>query len=229
MASTAGDVDASRPLGSESVMPGNTFVIDWITEERKEELSSFRRRIFRAHYGERVDTDRLGWNHNDDKFPSLGAFSADGDLVSCLRLAPLPTPEEFHRILLKPYTVHDVELPVVALGRAATDRAFAKRGLLSMLRKLAIEITANRGFPAVVCSIAQDDPRRPLFLAMGYEISSYTENWSGFLPSEAPPLLGLLRGKEKMAYAVRYLADKAAQTGTLFDVRVDIEKRTLRL
>ena len=209
-------------------MLNDTFAIDWITEERKEELGSFRRRIFRDHYGDRVDTDRLGWNHNDDKFPSLGAFAADGSLVSCLRLAPLPTPEEFHRILLRPYQVTDAELPVVALGRAATDRAFVKRGLLSMLRKLAIEITAHRGFSAIVCSIAQDDPRRPLFQAMGYEISSYAENWSGFLPSEVPPLLGLLRGKEKMAAAARYLAEKAVQTGTLFDVRIDIEKQTQR-
>lgn len=229
MATVAGDVDASGSLGVGSEMLSNTFVIDWITEDRKEELGSFRRRVFRDHYGDRVDTDRLGWNHNDDKFPSLGAFSADGNLVSCLRLAPLPTPEEFHRILLKPYDVTDVDLPVLALGRAATDRMFVKRGLMSVLRKLAIEITANRGFAAVVCSIAQDDPRRPMFLAMGYEIRSYTENWSGFLPSEAPPLLGVLRGKEKMADAARYLADKAAKTGTLFDVRIDIEKQTQRL
>lgn len=229
MAATASDVSPSGSLGIEFEMLSNTFVIDWITEERKEELGSFRRRIFREYYGQRVDADRLGWNHNDDKFPSLGAFSANGDLVSCLRLAPLPTPEEFLRILLKPYDVKDVELPVVAFGRAATDRAFIGRGLLSMLRKLAIEITAHRGFSAVVCSIAQDDPRRPLFEAMGYEISSYTANWSGFLPTEEPPLLGVLRGKEKMAYAARYLAEKAGKSGTLFDVRIDIEKRTLRI
>lgn len=210
-------------------MPSNIFTIDWITEDRKEELSSFRRRIFREHYGQRVDADRLGWNHNDDKFPSLGAFSENGKLASCLRLAPLPTPEEFHRILLKAYDATDAELPVMAFGRAATDREFLGRGLLSMLRKLAIEITAHRGFSAVVCSIAQDDPRRPLFQAMGYELRVYTENWSGFLPSEAPPLLGLLRGKEKMAHASRYLANKAAKTGTLFEVRLDIEKRTVRL
>lgn len=210
-------------------MSSDVFSVDWIPVERKDELSDFRRRIFREHYGERVDTDRLGWNHNDDVFPSLGAFSPTGELVSCLRLSPVPTPEEFERILLFPYSANRLPLPLLVVGRSATARSYARRGLHSCLRMLAIRIALHRKLNAVVWSAAKDDHRQSQFQAMGCLRIPYTENWAGFLPSVEPPMLYVLQGAPKMVLGAGWLERRINQQGTLFDIRVHIEQRTDRI
>ncbi|OFZ29187.1 MAG: hypothetical protein A2622_14185 [Bdellovibrionales bacterium RIFCSPHIGHO2_01_FULL_40_29] len=167
--------------------------IDEITQLRKESFVNF--------YCEKVRPQGLEWNSTDEQSIHIGIRHQD-QLISCLRITALNDLSELRDRIKIPLTLNQPP-PYILLARAATSPLFLNKGLHSLLRIRALEISLQQNYTQIFGSLEKRSTRLNQLLDIGYEIIGEASHWpNSFLENQGSVVAIQLSSKNKIEKAL---------------------------
>jgi hypothetical protein len=168
------------------------------------EVIQLRKESFVNFYSEKVNPQGLEWNSTDDQSLHIGVRYQD-QLISCLRITALNHFSELEDKIKIPLML-DQSPPYILLARAATSPFFLNKGLHSLLRTRALEISLQQNYSQVFGSLEKRSTRLNQLLDIGYEIIGEASHWpNSFLENQGSVVAIHLNSKNKIEKALEKL------------------------
>jgi len=142
------------------------------------------------------DVSTLHWSQQDDINIVLTAWDAEGRALSTTRGDLLPDRDESQRRMECQLDGIPVRFPALQLGKGATRRSVAGKGLHSALRLCFLEACLLRDIEALVGIVYDGAPRTRLMRSIGYEFYAPATYWYQDLEPRCQTLIAVLHRRD---------------------------------
>ncbi len=178
-----------------------------------EELGALRRREYgRTPSFSVVNPDAVDWTDGDDNSIVLAAWDEKSTAIATMRAQILWSLEELEDTVESEFSNCNLTWPVMALSRAATDRAYQEVGLNSVLRFYFFSFALSWHVAHVVGAVYVGSPRTQLMAKLGYEFySSANPGRDCLLVPKGTSLSAVLDLRTSGEKALQILRDQTSQ------------------